>query len=175
MGCEKKQLQHGEIGDKMDSMNVFDTKWDAHAKTLGNLKVLENLSSSSSDGELLKWQVMDEQGEVWWLKSSSIIDSEEMYECEAECIACRIAQKLGIAGVVKYDIDVLEIDGKKYKVCVSKDFVKAKEFETFAELVPDAVHLFGEEKYICICEKLPDCVQQLNKILVFDALIYNRD
>lgn len=24
MGCEKKQLQHGEIGDKMDSMNVFD-------------------------------------------------------------------------------------------------------------------------------------------------------
>lgn len=165
-------------------MNVFDRttddsaiKYEAYTEKLGDLKVIDHLLSSSSDGELLKWQVMNRKGEVWWLKSSSFLNGKEMYECESECIACRIARELKMKNVkvIGYNMDVLEIGDKKYKVCSSKDFVMNKNFTTFAELVPDAVKLYEREKYEYVCEKLPDYVQQLNQILIFDAIIYNKD
>lgn len=168
----------------MDDMNVFGRTtddsaigYDAYSRKLGDLKILDHLLSSSSDGELLKWQVMNKKGEIWWLKSSSVINGKEMYECESECIACRIARELKMKNVkvVGYNMDILEVGGKKYKVCSSKDFVMDSDFTTFAELVPDAVKLYEREKYEYVCEKLPDYVQQLNQILIFDAIIYNKD
>ena len=147
----------------------------AYTKRLGSVKVLKELSSSSSDGELLKWQVEDKYGSIWWLKSSSFFNQKEMYECESECIACRIAELFGISNVVMYDMDTLKIGIREYKVCRSADFVRDKEIITLAEYVPHAVYLQGYEKYNAIANALPDYVEQLNKIIVFDAIIYNKD
>ena len=86
-----------------------------------------------------------------------------------------LQKKLGLENVVMYYMDNLSLGRTKKKVCLSIDFVEGEEMLTFAELVPKAVHLQEQEKYDCIVTALPDYVEQLNKILLFDAIIYNKD
>lgn len=46
---------------------------------------------------------------------------------------------------------------------------------TFAECVLNVVYLHGDKKYRAVTAAFRDYVTDLNKILIFDAIIYNKD
>lgn len=137
---------------------------------------LEQISETSSDGQLDKWKLTKENGEIYYWKAPSILDGQEMYECEAECAASELAKLFGMQNVVQYQLvqGVSEITGYN-KVCESKDFVGHNYFYTYASIINDIAKYHGEEKYNKVIAVNPDLQEQINNILVFDAIIANRD
>ncbi|MBR1599612.1 MAG: hypothetical protein IJ661_11970 [Lachnospiraceae bacterium] len=158
----------------MEDMNLFG-KSNIHSDLLGNVEFIDRIGASSSDGDLIKWIV--KKGEVtYYLKGcSKFLDGEELYECESECVACRLAKILGLSNIVEYDMDVLTIGTTKYKVCVSKNFIGEYNFNTYVELLPDISKYYGKEKYELVVGYNNFLQSQINNILLFDAIIYNDD
>lgn len=143
---------------------------NVYLENLGVLSQLKELNNVGSCGQLRKWSAVLSNGTLVYIKGHS----RNGYECESECIACRLAVMLGIQNVVIYDMDVLHIGNKKYKVCVSSDFVQGGIYNTVNSLLPDVVMLKGQEKYEYIQSNLSLGVQ-LDNILLFDAIILNKD
>lgn len=147
------------------------------ARLLGlnkKVKIIKEIDEASSDGQLRKWYV-DIEGEKYYLKGSSIVNGNEMYECESECICSRLAIMVGLDDVVKYDFDILELDDREIKVCISKDFINESEFYTYADLLPGIAHYYGQEKYDMVIKYNPDLKHNIDNILLFDAIINNTD
>lgn len=160
----------------MTNMNLFDTDIKyVKTKLLGKVILVDKISVSESDGQLEKWIVQKDE-QLFYLKgcSSSVI-GEDLYECESECIASELAHMLGISAVVDYHMDELIIGEESYKVCLSADFVEDKSFVTYAELIPNIAKLHGKEKYDAVINHNKSLQEDIDKILLFDAIIGNDD
>lgn len=138
------------------------------------IDIVEVLGESNSDGELKKWVVLID-GEKYYLKSSSKVGEEEMYECESECICCRLAKLLGMENIVWYDLDFLVLNGETIKICISKDFIGGANYFTYAKLNPIIAKFHGHEKYDKVISIEPSLKKEIDEVLVFDAVVANTD
>ena len=147
----------------------------AQSKLLGEVLIIEKLNASSSDGQLEKW-VAKSNGKIYFFKGcTTSFDNEDLYECESECIAGELAHLFGIGHVVDYKMDELSVAGKKYKVCVSEDFINGHIFTTYDELIRDIAKYNGREKYDMVTGFDISLKSQIDAILLFDAVIGNDD
>ncbi len=148
---------------------------NAVSKLYGNVKIVDRINASSSDGQLEKWIALS-GNELLYFKGCTVsYDNELLYECESECIASRIAELLGIENVVKYDMDELIIGSSVNKVCVSHDFIRDGVFTTYAEAIRDIAKYQGIEKYNMVVDYDRHLQSSINKILLFDMIIGNDD
>lgn len=159
----------------MKSMSFFDERKSDTLWPLGSANLLEHISHHSSDGNLEKWRV-DCSGFIYWLKSSSFSRTgEEMFECESECIACRLAEQLGLDNVLYYDMGTLQKNtGDKIKVCYSKEFDEDN-IIYYDDAIPGVAQLVGEGKWDAVTEFNPSAVKSLQDLMLFDILIGNTD
>ena len=160
----------------MAAMNLFDIKKKyIKTKLLGEATLVDKISASESDGQLEKW-VVEKDNQIYYLKGcSTTATGIDLFECESECIASKLAHLLGVSNVVDYYMDELEVDDEKYKVCTSADFVQDMSFTTYAELIPDIAKLHGKEKYDTVVNYDTSLQRSIDEILLFDAIIGNDD
>ena len=160
----------------MEMMTAFGEikQSKCYTNNLGDVKIIGYNDQSSSDGCLEKWRVLTENGEVYWLKSSSLKDGEVLYECESECMSSRLAHALGYPNIVNYNMDIFHFKGKEIKVCSSKEFNESDLYYC-AEVVQTAKYYEGEEKYQKVIDFNPDAECALQELLLFDILIGNSD
>lgn len=147
-----------------------------YLEKLGKLKEIKRLDSGSSEGNLEKWSALLCNGVRVYIKTSSKERGRYNYECEAECVACRLACMLGIQNVVMYELDVLHWGSHQHTVCVSRDFIGNNSFSTLNSIIPNVSAYSGVNKFRLVSSYLPQSiVYQIQTILLFDAIILNSD
>ena len=149
---------------------------DGCTTTLGDITVLKSVAHSSSDGNLEKWQVQqDSTGKNFWLKGHSFdYTRAPLFECESECIACRLAKMLGFSNIVWYEMDTFYFSGKPIKVCTSPEFNES-DIYYLADLLPGIANLTGLKKYEAVHQLGNQFIEKIQDILLFDILIGNND
>lgn len=160
--------------DKNLLYSVFDS--DGCTTRLGDITKLKSVAHSSSDGNLEKWQVQqDSTGKNFWLKGHSFdYTRAPLFECESECITCRLAKMLGFSNVVWYDMDTFYYSEETIKVCTIPEFDE-KSIYYLADLLPGIANLTGFEKYKAVHQLGDQLAKKIQDILLFDILIGNSD
>lgn len=138
------------------------------------IQKITELSNQNSGGNLRKWTGLLNNKRVY-IKTSSSERGKTWYECEAECVSCRVANLLGISQVVFYYLDTLVLDKREYKVCYSFDFVGNGEYLSYNTLIPSASRAMGVQKYNLVTGFYPNLRSRIDTILLFDSIIGNND
>lgn len=94
------------------------------------LKDTSLLTSSITKGNLKKYFGYY-NGKKYYVKTSFSGVGKVNYECEAECVSCRLANLLGLDYVVLYSIDYAIYGNDRFKVCYSKDFVGCNDYKSY--------------------------------------------
>lgn len=138
------------------------------------VKNIQEPDNQNSGGNLRKWVGYIGNDKVY-VKASSTYRGGTFYECECECVACRLAGMLCIGYVVGYYLDRAVYQGREFTVCYSKDFVGDSEYKSYNSLIPDAYKYTGLEKYSRVAGYEPSLRSLIDTILLFDSIIGNSD
>lgn len=143
-------------------MDLFSGKKSCYLEVSGKTpKGLRSVSLGHSGGDLRKW-ICSIDGSVYYIKASS----ENGYESEVEVLVSQIGTLLGLP-VLEYSLDTLHIDGKFFRVCVSRDYTEsAVESFNLVELIPHIAEFTGFEKY----KKCLDSVRAKDKVYQFSCI-----
>lgn len=138
-----------------------------------NLKEIKD-DNCSIGGNIKKWIFVKDDYRYYVKTFSNNPSGFPCYECENECFAYELFDRLGIPSI-KYVLDEIEYDGKTYKVCISKDFAHECEQDCLFECIPGIADVRGKDRYNLLLKFLPQIREQLDKILIGDFIINNRD
>ncbi len=149
----------------------------------------EAVLSTSSNGNLMKWEVV-ENNKTIFIKTSSIdrqsLALKWMYEAYSEVICSRLFKELGVENVVQYYLCEIIIDNNIKTIgCYSYSFLKDNEqLVTLAHLNKigklanyATLGYDGYERCIRDVTKLTgiDYKTELDKILTLDFIVLNQD
>lgn len=145
-------------------------------KSKQNVSSMSILELQSSQGNLDKWSGFV-GGQRCYIKACSSRQGSRNYECEAECIASRLAIMLGVPDVVMYYNDILNLGSRSYTVCCSKDFnsIGGSYYRSYNRILAGSLNCYGLEKYRKVVSFAPVLRQRIDTILIFDSIIGNND
>lgn len=135
------------------------------------------ISLGGINGDIKKWYgytMKDDKQVNLFIKTASSRQGFTGFEPEAECVACRLANMLGLP-CVKYDLMSFHVASKTYKVCVCEDFTKGSESANYVDILPFIGKLSGLDKYNTVISVVPNSRPIIDSILVFDYIIANKD
>ena len=150
-----------------------------------NVKASEAINNTQSNGWLLKWRKLDENGKPFWLKSCGYLYNW-FGEAYSEFVATVVGKDINIRNQLKYDLCVLVIDGVRTIGCRSNEFTKENEtFITYLRLMKEGL-LRPSHTYSSMSgyERLIDDIQSTTGInirnylednIVLDSIILNTD
>lgn len=154
----------------MDKLSTF-----SNTKNFGLVKLKRIIDENSSiGGALKKWTFIKDDYKYYVKTFSKSSSGFDCYECENECFVSELFSLLGLPNV-KYYLDEIVYGGVNYKVCISKDYAHGMSQITLFECVPGVFETKGKERYDDIVNYLPSIQEQLDKILIGDFIINNRD
>lgn len=145
------------------------------------LSIDDCLDNDSTGGKLMKWKI-NRDGKAIYVKASSFVNENFMYESYAEVIASNLAKWLGYPSV-EYSLCILHIGDMTCVGCESEDFCSDDEFVSIGDLMGQGLlpvlPMRCTSSYNILIDVLskflPDYKLYLDRTLVLDYLIANDD